>query len=151
MRVEDLLGEDPGDVARHLADAAHSAGADAWMRRLATELDRLSERDAFTRWLDVWGISDAEAGRLFGVSRQAIAKWRAKGVPEERLTTVGDLAAITDLLTSYVRRDRIRVVVRRPAEVLGGRSMIDLVGAGRTAELLAVTRHMFDLRRLDAA
>jgi hypothetical protein len=101
--------------------------------------------------LDTWGITNAEAGRLFGVTRQAVGKWRANGLPEDRRAAVGDLAAVTDLLVHYLKRDRIPAVVRRPAERLGGCSMIDLVGERRTGELLALTRDMFDLRRLDAA
>lgn len=151
MRLDELLQEDPRELARQLGNAATATGAEAWLLELAQELEQQLERDAFTRWLELWGVSDAEAGRLFGVSRQAIAKWRAGGVPRDRLPVMADLAAVTDLLDGFVRRDRIRAVVRRPAEMLRGRSMLDLVGAGRTAELLAATREMFDLRRLDAA
>lgn len=151
MRLEDLLRDDPADVARRLAATAQAAGADAWMAALAQELERQSRRDTFTQWLAAWDVSDAEAGRLFGVTRQAIAKWRRHGVPQRRLGTLAELGAVTDLLEAYLRRDRIPAVVRRPADVLGGRSMLDLVAEGRTAELLVATRQMFDLRRLDAA
>jgi len=122
-----------------------------WVGRFVGELDRMSERETFGRVLDTWGVSNAEAGRLFGVTRQAIGKWRAKGVPEERRTIIADLAAVTDLLVHYLKRDRISAVVRRPADRLAGRSMIDLIGEGRSAELLEFTRALFDLRRLDAA
>jgi hypothetical protein len=151
MRLQHLLDADPAEVARHLSHSAHAAGAEDWVRRLAEELERQGERDALHRWLRLWGLSDAEAGRLFGVTRQAIGKWRANGVPLERAGVLADLAATTDLLAAYLRHDRIPAVVRRPADVLDGRSMLDLVGEGRTTELLVATRRLFDLRNLDAA
>jgi hypothetical protein len=155
MRVEDLLGDDP-TVAAHrfasvVARSTDTHASQAWVGRFVGELDRMAEREAFGRVLDTWGISNAEAGRLFGVTRQAIGKWRANGLPEERRAAVGDLAAVTDLLVHYLKRERIPAVVRRRAERLGGCSMIDLVGERRTDDLLTLTRDMFDLRRLDAA
>lgn len=151
MRVHQILQADPSALARDLASAARAAGAHDWVRRLTAELERHSERDSLTRWLALWGVSDAEAGRLFGVTRQAVGKWRANGVPHDRLGVLADLAATTDLLAAYLRHDRIPAVVRRPSELLGGRSMLDLVAERRTAELLVATRRLFDLRRLDAA
>lgn len=150
MRVEDLVHEDPAEAARHLADAAHLVGAHDWLAQVATAIDELHPRDALTRVLTVWGLSNAEAGRLFGVSRQAIGKWRERGVPTDRAGAIADLAAATDLLDHYLKRDRIPAVVRRAAPALGGESMLDLVASGRTGELLEATRSMFDLRRLDA-
>jgi hypothetical protein len=155
MRVEDLLGDDPAEAARRFAaviarsDDTHAT--QAWVGRFVGELDRMAEREEFARVLDTWGISNAEAGRLFGVTRQAIGKWRANGLPDERRAAVGDLAAVTDLLLHHLKRERVPAVVRRPADRLGGCSMVDLVGEGRSRELLDFTRSMFDLRRLDAA
>ena len=67
---------------------------------------------------------------IFGVSRQAVAKWRGSGVPDDRAVALADLAAATDVLERYVRRDRIPAVVRRPATLLGGRSLLELAEAG---------------------
>ena len=53
------------------------------------------------------GLSQAEAARLFGVSRQALAKWVHHGIPSDRVRAVSDLAAATDLLVHYLKRDRI--------------------------------------------
>jgi hypothetical protein len=161
VHVEDLLSETPDRAAaRFVAAVREGTGrgpgatddaAREWVGRFVGELDRLAERDAFARVLDTWALTNAEAGRLLGVSRQAVAKWRANGLPEERRAVVGELAAVTDLLVRYLKRERIPAVVRRPAERLGGRSMLDLVAEGRSGELLAFTRDLFDLRRLDAA
>ena len=81
--------------------------------------------------MEVWGLSQAEAARLFGVSRQALGKWLQHGIPAERAQAVSDLAAATDLLVHYLKRDRIPAVVRRPIHALEDASLLDLAGAGR--------------------
>ena len=39
-----------------------------------------------------------DAARAFGISRQAVSKWFANGVPADRADTIADLGAATDLL-----------------------------------------------------
>ena len=137
---------DPRDAASRLLEAR----GDAWVAELAQELDhRLSGRQ-LDRVLRLWGLSRTELGELFGVSRQAVSKWIRDGVPSDRATAVADIEAITDLLDRYIKRDRIAAVVRRRADGLGGHSLLELVGSGRTAEALELTRRMFtfgDLHR----
>jgi hypothetical protein len=135
----------PEDVAE---DLIRRAPDEAWLRRLTDELDRHVRTEPLERFTTLWGLSGAEAARAFGVSRQAFAKWEARGIPADRTPAVADLAAATDLLDRRVKRDRIPAVVRRPAEVLGGRSLYDLACEGRHAEVLAAVRAMFDLRRV---
>jgi hypothetical protein len=139
-----LAGMSPADAADTLLARAGAA----WTRRLAGELDRRLHREPLGRFVEIWGLSNASAARLFGVSRQAFAKWLAQGPPADRMPAVADLAAATDLLDRYVKRERVPAVVRRQAPALGGRSLLDLAAAGRTAELLDAVRAMFDLRRV---
>lgn len=151
LRLHDLAGDDPTTAAQAVAGALTVNGASpGWMNRFLTELDHITERSQLARVLDVWSLSVAEAGRMFGVSRQAVDKWLTRGVPEQRRPVMADLAAVTDLLVRYLKRDRIPTVVRRPAAVLDGASMLDLARSGRTSELLVYTREMFDLRRVVA-
>ena len=77
------------------------------------------------------------------MSRQAIGKWRRRGVPPERAGAVADLAAATDLLVRHLKRDRIPAVVRRPIPALGGVSLVELLGRGDTGAVLAACRDMF--------
>lgn len=149
LRPEDLAGDDPAVAAQVIAGALNGVSP-TWMNRFLTELDHIAERSQLARVLDVWSLSKAEAGRVFGVSRQAVDKWLSRGVPEERRAPVADLDATTDLLVRYLKRDRVPAVVRRPAERLSGQSMLDLARAGRTGALLDYTREMFDLRRVTA-
>lgn len=149
LRLDELAADDPGHAARRLAGVLVDTGAtDEWITRFLSELDQVAERSHLQRVLDAWGLSKAEAGRLFGVSRQAVDKWSERGVPAQRRVAVADLEAVTDLLVRYLKRDRVPAVVRRPADRLAGQSMLDLARAGRTDDLLSYTREMFDLRRV---
>jgi len=129
-----------------LAEALVAARGDrpAWLDEFSEELDRRRAGRELERLLTVWGLSQSEAARLFGVSRQAVSKWLERGVPSERLESLADLAAATDLLVRYVKRDRVPAVVRRQFPAANGRSLLELVGEGRTRRVLEVCRAMFD-------
>lgn len=137
--MPDLAELEPQDAASLLL-AEHDS---AWIAALTEELDRRQSGRQLERMLRLWDLSRTDLGRLFGVSRQAVSKWIDDGVPAERITQVADLAAITDLLAHYLKRDRIPAVVRRSASNFGDLSLLDLVGEGRTAEAVALTRRMF--------
>ena len=116
---------------------------EGWLDVFIAGLDRRRAVDALTRTTETWGLSQAEAARLFGVSRQAIGKWRRRGVPAERAGAVADLAAATELLVHHLKRDRIPAVVRRPIPALRGVSLVELLGRGDTGAVLAACRDMF--------
>lgn len=129
----------PREAAERLLDEH----GDAWVSKLAAELDQRLSGRRLERVLRLWGLSRAELGGLFGVSRQAVTKWVHDGVPTDRAPTVADVEAITDLLDRYLKRDRIAAVVRRDAPRLGGTSILELVRTGRSSEALRLTRQMF--------
>jgi hypothetical protein len=81
------------------------------------------------------------------VSRQAYAKWRAKGVPADRQADVANLSAATSMLLTYVKVDRIPAVVRRPMSGLADENLIDMARRSPSAARSAVAG-MFDLRRV---
>ncbi|MGH7804159.1 MAG: hypothetical protein ACREQJ_07405, partial [Candidatus Binatia bacterium] len=119
-----------------------------WARRLRRELDRRLQTEPLERFVQAWGLSNAAAAEIFGVSRQAFAKWLAQAPPAVRMPAVADLGAATELLERYVKRERIAALVRRRAPALGGRSLLELAGAGKTAEVLEAVRSTFELRRV---
>lgn len=129
----------PSDAARVLVRHAD----ESWLSELQRSLDRQRARAGFDRVLAVWNLSQTETAVLFGVTRQAIAKWRARGVPASRIEAVADLSAATDLLIRHLKRDRIPAVVRRGSAQLGDLSLLDLVDQGRTREVLLACRAMF--------
>jgi hypothetical protein len=75
---------------------------------------------------------------------EVVSGWLDSGVPQGHVAQVTAVAAVSQVLERYLRLDRIPDVVRRPALMLGGASLLSLVATGRTAEALALTRQMFD-------
>jgi hypothetical protein len=136
-----LTDLDPREAAATLA--AEQRDDRGWLDEFAESLDRHRAAQSFARVLSVWDLSRSEAARCFGVSRQALSKWLRQGVPAERAEAIADLAAATDLLVHYLKRERIPAVVRRPVPELGSRSLLDLLAAGDTRALLRATREMF--------
>jgi predicted transcriptional regulator len=118
-----------------------------WVEQFIGALDRRMSGESLSRILATWGLSQAEAARLFGVSRQAVSKWMTGGLPPERAVAAADLAAATDLLVRYLRRERIPAVVRRPAGVLDGRTLLEVAADDPRAAREAV-RAMFDFARI---
>ena len=140
-RVTTIRNLAPEEAAEQIL-AAHGHES-AWLDAFAESLDRRRASQSFARTIEVWGLSQAEAARLLGVSRQAIGKWLHRGIPPERARAISDLAAATDLLVRYFERDRIPAVVRRPSRVLDGASLMDLPAQGDTQGLLSACRAMF--------
>jgi len=130
---------------KRAAEALFAAHKDerAWLDSFAEYLDRKRAGHALARVHEVWGLSQADSARLFGVSRQAVGKWLDQGVPVDRAEAIADLGAATDLLIRYLKRDRIPAVVRRPIAPPVGMSLLDLLARGKTRELLAACRAMF--------
>jgi len=122
----------------------HDSG---WLDAFTERLDRLRGGASFGRTIEVWGLSQADAARLFGVSRQAVGQWLRQGAPSDRAGPMADLSAATDLLVRHLERDRIRAVVRRPIPALGGESLVVLWGRGETRTVLAACRDMFRFDR----
>jgi predicted transcriptional regulator len=147
-----VIEREPDQVAAEVVEAARDRPA--WL----AEFTRALGRDGATRSsiaelrhvLSVWDMSQTEAARVFSVSRQAVSKWLASGVPREHRRALADLAAATDLLEHYLKRERIPAVVRRPASNLGSRSLLSLAAARDTEGLLRATRVMFDFAAIDS-
>jgi hypothetical protein len=140
-----MIARSPHAVAEKLVAEAPDRN---WLRQLTDDLDRRLRTDPLERLLALWGLSASEAARSFGVTRQALSKWRLTGVPADRTPALMDLAAATDQLDRRIKRERIPAVVRRPAANLGNRSLLDLALAGRHADVRDAVAVMFDIRRV---
>lgn len=147
-RVTTIRELAPEEAAEQIY-AAHKHDT-AWLDAFAECLDRRRSGQSLARTLEIWGLSQAEAACLFGVSRQALGKWLHLGVPSERAQAVSDLTAASDLLVRYLKRDRIPAVVRRPIRALDDVSLVDLLQRGDTRMLLAACRDMFRFERTHA-
>lgn len=141
---------DPAAIATQLVNTYGPGAAE-----IAEAIGRALNDDPHTAMLRrvarVWGLSTIEVAYAMGdVSRQAAAQWVGgdRPVPAQRRAHLADLAAATDLLQRYVKAERIPAVVRRPAEDLRAATLLDLAHEGRTDELLAYLRALFDYRQL---
>ena len=145
---EVLAGLDPLEAAEKILEARREETD--WLDEFSEALDRRRAGRSLGRILQVWGLNQSEAAHLFGVTRQAMSKWLARGVPSDRAQAIADLAAATDLLVRHVKRDRIPAVVRRSAPALEGLSLVELSAASRTRDVLEACRSMFDFDRAQA-
>ena len=134
----------PYALARELAESAEVE----WLRDLVDALDRELRVAPLERLVVLWDLSNAAAARLFGVSRQAFAKWLETGPPGNRVDEVTAVDDITGLLDRHVTRERIPAVVRRTARNLGDRSLLEVLEAGDYELATRVMREAFDLRRV---
>ena len=124
-------------------------GGDADMlRRIVDRLDHQLNAGPLQRTVRLWDISATQLGEMFGISRQAASKWLAEGAPAGRRDQVAILGQATDLLDQWVKRERIPAVVRRPVEVLGGRTRLDVALTGEFEALRDELYDTFDLTRI---
>jgi DNA-binding XRE family transcriptional regulator len=89
-------------------------------------------------------LNRTELAALFGVTRQAVERWEAQGVPSERQDKLSTIGAIVDLLETQLKPDRIAGVARRAAPAYGDRSILDAIAAGEEELVLAELRKAFD-------
>ena len=116
--------------------------ATRFYRAVSDELAR--EEVPLERIASVLELSRTELARLFGVRRQAIEQWEARGVPGERQEKLATLDAIVDLLAAKLKPERIPGVIRRPAAAYGGRTILEAIAAGEEALVLDQLRDAFD-------
>lgn len=94
--------------------------------------------------IDTFDLSYTDAGRLFGVTRQAVSQWLDEGLPADRTAKVTTVAQIASILRHYLVPERIPGIARKPAEAYGDRSMLDMIETDDHLELLELTRRSFD-------
>jgi hypothetical protein len=116
--------------------------------RLAQYLERHLSAEPLDRFERVWQLSASQAAAVFGVSRQAYAKWRSGGIPADRRVDVQLADQATAALLDHVKVDRIPVVLRRPAPALAGRSLLDIARSGDLQAVRDEVEALFDLRRV---
>lgn len=134
------FSSDPQGAAQSLLSVRDEAWVDDFLSSL---LDARSAQ-SLSAALAAWDLNQSEAAELFGVSRQAMAKWLKQGVPGDRQRQVGDFLSATKVLNHYLKPTSIPAVVRRAAPSLGGKSLIECF-ARDTAKALNLCRAMFDV------
>jgi len=91
----------------------------------------------------ILGLSEAELGELFGVSRQAVGHWRVHGVPAGRGADVDRIAELARFLEREIVTSRIPQIIRTPGrdknDSLRGRSMLAVM---RDEGVMPIYRHL---------
>jgi hypothetical protein len=118
------------------------------LRQLIDRLDHQLNASPLQRTVRLWDISATQLGQMFGISRQAASKWLAEGPPAARRDQVAVLGQTTDLLDQWVKRERIPAVVRRPVDMLGGRTRLEAALSGDFEALRDEVADTFDLTRI---
>jgi hypothetical protein len=118
--------------------------AQRFIRRVRHFLNHPEARHPLHRIAEAFGLSKTELGGLFGVRRQAVDQWLARGVPPERQEKVATLDALVDVLERKLKPGRLPGVARRPAAAYGGETMLDLIRQDRQRELLDLVHASFD-------
>ncbi|MEO6913511.1 MAG: hypothetical protein ABI182_05765 [Candidatus Baltobacteraceae bacterium] len=75
----------------------------------------------------VFGLSNIELGKLFGVERQAVAQWEKRGVPPSRSASVDRLVEFAQFLQRRLISARIPQIVRTPAKGLANNTMLGVL------------------------
>ena len=144
--VHEVAGHTMAESERAaVALVSADAGAAA---QLAQFLERHLSVEPLARFERVWQLSASQAAAVFGVSRQAYAKWRSGGIPAERRVDVQWADEATAILLAHVKVDRIPAVVRRPSPALGDRSLLDVARDQRLEAVHDEVVRVFDLRRV---
>lgn len=98
---------------------------------------------SFAAWRGCGRCRKCELAELLEVSQRTVSRWIHDGVPPAHAQRVDELAAISEVLETHVKADRLPAVVRRDAAALGGESIFSLIAANRGAEALRLTTLMF--------
>jgi DNA-binding transcriptional regulator YiaG len=118
---------------------------DAARYRRMVDLALRSMEPPLVRVRELFDLNVTELGDLFGVSRQAVEQWEQPGdVPAARREKMANVLAVGELLARKLSEGRLPLVARRPADVYGGLTMLEMVGADRDAELRELTERAFD-------
>lgn len=117
------------------------------LRGVRRHLNHDQHEADLARLRDLFALSDRELGELFGVRPQAVAQWRANGVPAARRAKLAVLMALSDLLERKLKRERVAGLARRPAAAYEGRTMLQMISDGDENQLLDLTRDSFDWTR----
>ena len=137
----EVRGVSPSTMAELLVREFERSGQ--WLESFAEEFCRRLPSVSLNKVLGVWNLAGQEAADGFGVYQETLEGWLKDGVPADYAEPLAKLSAATDVLLHYLKAERIPAVVRRPADLLGGKSLMDLYSERDMAGILEACRSMF--------
>jgi len=113
----------------------------AWIKARERAFERTGAAD-LRDIMQIFGLRLTDAGRLMGVSRQAIEQWLSGGVPPGRVADVARIAQAARAMHAYFRPERIPQIARQPIPALDGQSVLEVAKRDphRIVELVEATR-----------
>lgn len=111
-------------------------------RRVWVALEQ--DRSPIERIAQAFELSDTEMGRLFGVSRQAIAQWVEQGIPTARLPKVLSVLSIVDDLERNLRPEIVAGVARQPAPLFKNKTILQMIEADKHLNTADAISRSFD-------
>lgn len=116
-----------------------------WVRKALASVELEHNCSApLQRAMTVFDLSSAEVAGAMGVSRQAVDKWLLAGPPADRLSKIGALAEIADILQYRLRAGTPPIAIRMKSVAYGDRSMLQLFADDEHLWLLDSVRRSFD-------
>jgi transcriptional regulator with XRE-family HTH domain len=110
---------------------------------MALELRARARITALDEIRDAFDLSETELGSLFGITRQAVSHWRARGIPPHRSADLDRVAELAEYLGREFLADRLPQIVRTPSrdknDGLGGRTFLDVL---RADGVMPIYRHL---------
>lgn len=92
---------------------------------------------------EIFRLSETELARLFGVSRPALAKWRLRGVPVERVADVDRIRELAGYFKKRFISGRVPQIVRNSGKGLGGKSVLETLAEGGVEPVYAYLEQLF--------
>ncbi len=94
-------------------------------------------RLALERLMECLGLSQDQMGRMLDVSGETVRRWKsgATGIPLSRVAELTAAESALNRLLQIFRPERLPLVIRRKAEVFGGKAALDWILDGRIAEV----------------
>ena len=133
----------PPPMSLHL----HMPDADAYDRFLRVTDRVLFERESaqpLEHAMKVLELTSTDMGRIMGVTRQAIEKWRLSGPPAERSSRLITIDEIATILQSRLKPGYVPTIVRRPARAFEHKSFLEVLAEGREDDVLEKVKESFD-------
>lgn len=74
-----------------------------------------------------FALSETELATMFNVSRPALAKWRTRGVPVQRVADVDRVLELARYFHWKVKPQRVPQIVRTPGKGLDGKTVLETI------------------------